>query len=59
MVMDDLPITDDSLLRWRDFDILVSANLTYFKFSLFLIPLYISQISGVFINKVVQGFDEL
>jgi hypothetical protein len=38
-----------------DFDILMS-----FKFSLFfLIPLYIFWISSVFINKVLQGSDEL
>jgi len=55
----DQPITSGRLLRWR-FWHLVCANLMSFKFSLlFLIPLYIFGVSSVFINKALQGSDEL
>ncbi len=67
----DGPITSDwfltrrnatKLLRWSIFDLkrfwhLVWANLTSYTFALFIfvIPLYIFQIYGVLIKKVLQG----
>ncbi len=55
----DQPITCDWLLKWQYFDILFVLTWCLLNFPFFKMPLYIFLICNMFINKILQGFDEI